>query len=91
MKRLGLEAARDPTRKQVLDVKFEPKGDTKLGGPKFGKDDPKNEPHVGGNTWAGGVSLFFSLESDKVLIELYLGRRTRYCWHGWQRRVHALI
>lgn len=23
-------------------------------GPKFGKVDPKNDPHVGGNTWAGG-------------------------------------
>ncbi|XP_013194318.1 von Willebrand factor A domain-containing protein 8 [Amyelois transitella] len=22
--------------------------------PKHGKEDPKNEPHVGGNTWAGG-------------------------------------
>lgn len=27
--------------------------DTK--GPKHGKDDPKNDPHVGGNTWAGGT------------------------------------
>ncbi|XP_016937195.2 von Willebrand factor A domain-containing protein 8 [Drosophila suzukii] len=25
-----------------------------VSGPKFGKLDPKNEPHVGGNTWAGG-------------------------------------
>ncbi|KAI3381394.1 hypothetical protein SNEBB_005189 [Seison nebaliae] len=25
-----------------------------LGGPKHGKVDPNNEPHVGGNTWAGG-------------------------------------
>ncbi|XP_068159002.1 von Willebrand factor A domain-containing protein 8 isoform X1 [Drosophila tropicalis] len=25
-----------------------------VSGPKFGKIDPKNEPHVGGNTWAGG-------------------------------------
>ncbi|ALC48679.1 c12.2 [Drosophila busckii] len=32
------------------------KRDSGLGvsGPKFGKLDPKNEPHVGGNTWAGG-------------------------------------
>lgn len=27
--------------------------DTK--GPKHGKEDPKNDPHVGGNTWAGGT------------------------------------
>lgn len=25
-----------------------------VSGPKVGKFDPKNEPHVGGNTWAGG-------------------------------------
>ncbi|XP_066146647.1 von Willebrand factor A domain-containing protein 8 [Euwallacea fornicatus] len=23
--------------------------------PKHGKEDPKNEPHIGGNTWAGGT------------------------------------
>lgn len=23
--------------------------------PKHGKEDPKNDPHVGGNTWAGGT------------------------------------
>jgi hypothetical protein len=28
---------------------------TGLGSPKHGKEDPKNEPHVGGNTWAGGT------------------------------------
>ena len=27
---------------------------TGLGNPKHGKIDPKNDPHVGGNTWAGG-------------------------------------
>lgn len=28
---------------------------TGLDKPKYGKEDPKNEPHVGGNTWAGGT------------------------------------
>lgn len=28
---------------------------TGLGAPKHGKEDAKNEPHVGGNTWAGGT------------------------------------
>ena len=23
--------------------------------PKHGKEDPNNDPHVGGNTWAGGT------------------------------------
>lgn len=28
---------------------------TGLSSPKHGKEDPKNDPHVGGNTWAGGT------------------------------------
>jgi hypothetical protein len=28
---------------------------TGLGAPKHGQEDAKNEPHVGGNTWAGGT------------------------------------
>ena len=52
---LGLEAAREGIRKRILDVKYEPKK-IELSEPKHGKDDPKNEPHEGGNTWAGGVS-----------------------------------
>lgn len=28
---------------------------TGLDQPKYGKDDPNNDPHVGGNTWAGGT------------------------------------
>jgi len=27
---------------------------TRSGAPKHGKEDPNNDPHVGGNTWAGG-------------------------------------
>ncbi|OQS05394.1 hypothetical protein THRCLA_02460 [Thraustotheca clavata] len=30
-----------------------PKTDSSL--PKYGKEDPDNKPHVGGNTWAGGT------------------------------------
>jgi hypothetical protein len=44
-------------KKKVLDVKFEPKK-TDLDKPKFGKEDPDNAPHSGGNTWAGGVDAF---------------------------------
>ena len=57
VKRVGLEAAREAARNRVLDVKYEPRGDTSLSEPKFGKVDPKNAPHTGGNTWAGGVGL----------------------------------
>ncbi|PIL28944.1 hypothetical protein GSI_08991 [Ganoderma sinense ZZ0214-1] len=55
VKKLGIDAAREATKKQILDLKFEPKGDTGLNSPKFGKEDPNNEPHTGGNTWAGGT------------------------------------
>ena len=55
VKRLGLDAGRDAVQKRVLDLRFEPKGSTDLDKPKFGKEDPKNEPHHGGNTWTGGV------------------------------------
>ncbi|KAI0643818.1 AAA domain-containing protein [Trametes meyenii] len=56
VKNLGIGAAREAAQKKVLDVKFEPKGSTSLSEPKFGKVDPDNEAHTGGNTWAGGVS-----------------------------------
>ncbi|KAH9931510.1 AAA domain-containing protein [Fomitopsis serialis] len=56
VKRLGLDAARDTAQQKVLDVKFEPKGRTDVSSPKFGKVDPQDKPHTGGNTWAGGVS-----------------------------------
>ncbi|TBU30306.1 AAA domain-containing protein [Dichomitus squalens] len=55
VKKLGINAAREVTEKKVLDLKFEPKGDTSLKEPKFGKEDPDNEAHTGGNTWAGGT------------------------------------
>lgn len=42
------------------DYKARPEGSpstprTGLNAPKHGKEDAKNEPHVGGNTWAGGT------------------------------------
>lgn len=55
VKNVGLEAAREEAKK-VLEIKYEPKGDVGLSQPKFGKDDPNNSPHTGGNTWAGGVN-----------------------------------
>ncbi len=59
VKHLGIDAAREATRKRVLDVKFEPKN-TELSEPKHGKEEHKNKPHEGGNTWAGGVSFYFT-------------------------------
>lgn len=60
VKNVGLEAARAAATKKSGDVKFEPKGNNSLSRPKHGKDDPKNEPHQGGNQWAGGVRSFES-------------------------------
>lgn len=63
VKYLGLDAARasatDALGKRVRDIKFEPKGSTSLNEPKYGKEDPRNEEHHGGNTWAGGVRHLF--------------------------------
>ena len=28
--------------------------------PKHGKIDPKNTPHVGGGTWAGGTGMYYN-------------------------------
>ena len=42
-------------RAKQLRVEYKPKGDTSLDKPKKGKDDPNNDPHVGGNTWRGGT------------------------------------
>ena len=53
-KGLGLDAVREAGRSNVLDVQFEPSS-TELDQPKEGKHDPDNQPHEGGNTWAGGV------------------------------------
>ncbi|CAF1250925.1 unnamed protein product [Adineta steineri] len=37
-----------------LDIEYLKDGKTDLNGPKHGKVDPENQPHVGGNQWAGG-------------------------------------
>ncbi|CAF3738770.1 unnamed protein product [Rotaria sordida] len=37
-----------------LDIEYLKNGKTDLSGPKHGKVDPANNPHVGGNQWAGG-------------------------------------
>lgn len=74
MTKLGLNAARDASHKKVVDIEFEPKGNTDLDKPKFGKDDPDNQPHEGGNTWAGGVSSLF-LNSNLLNSVLQTGGR----------------
>lgn len=37
-----------------LEIEYLKGGKTDLSGPKHGKVDPDNKPHVGGNQWAGG-------------------------------------
>ncbi|XP_017094765.2 von Willebrand factor A domain-containing protein 8 [Drosophila bipectinata] len=41
-------------KQKVLQASVKRHSGLGVSGPKFGKLDPKNEPHVGGNTWAGG-------------------------------------
>jgi len=55
VKKLGLNATREAVTKKIHDIKFEPTG-TDLGAPKEGEHDANNNPHHGGNRWAGGVS-----------------------------------
>jgi len=43
------------TRQGVREADKKSTPRTGLDRPKHGKEDPKNEPHVGGNTWAGGT------------------------------------
>lgn len=40
---------------QYLQVTKERESGLDVSSPKHGKVDEKNEPHVGGNTWAGGT------------------------------------
>ncbi|XP_017481252.1 PREDICTED: von Willebrand factor A domain-containing protein 8 [Rhagoletis zephyria] len=42
-------------RKKEIQLTVERKSGLDVSNPKYGKVDPKNEPHVGGNTWAGGT------------------------------------
>ncbi|EFA13666.1 von Willebrand factor A domain-containing protein 8-like Protein [Tribolium castaneum] len=41
--------------KERIQVTVNRKSGLDVSAPKHGKEDPKNEPHVGGNTWAGGT------------------------------------
>ncbi|XP_075158408.1 von Willebrand factor A domain-containing protein c12.2 [Haematobia irritans] len=41
-------------KKKEMQAVVNRKSGLGVSGPKYGKVDPKNEPHVGGNTWAGG-------------------------------------
>ncbi|XP_050525858.1 von Willebrand factor A domain-containing protein 8 [Daktulosphaira vitifoliae] len=43
------------TKKDNLQITIEKESGLDVSSPKHGKVDEKNEPHVGGNTWAGGT------------------------------------
>lgn len=42
-------------QKRKIQLSVERKSGLATSSPKHGKEDPDNEPHVGGNTWAGGT------------------------------------
>ncbi|XP_065352663.1 von Willebrand factor A domain-containing protein 8 isoform X2 [Cloeon dipterum] len=57
----GLERALGEWRRALggdpsnLQLTIEQPSGRSVSGPKYGKVDPTNDPHVGGNTWAGGT------------------------------------
>lgn len=55
---LKIETFQDSPNKELKEFK----------GPKHGKVDPKNAPHVGGNTWAGINNLKYEILNLYVLI-----------------------
>lgn len=63
-----LFSARPVKEQQPLRVEYQSKNPKLASAPKHGKIDPKNAPHVGGNTWAGGTgkSSSFLIEKHKV-------------------------
>jgi hypothetical protein len=51
---------------------------TKIGSPKHGKIDPKNKPHVGGNSFAGGTGGLlhnFNFASNNSFLHIYIYNR----------------
>jgi von Willebrand factor A domain-containing protein 8 len=50
--KLGLDAAREAATKKIHEIRFD---STDLDEPKEGEHDANNQPHQGGNRWAGGV------------------------------------
>ncbi|CAG9103041.1 unnamed protein product [Plutella xylostella] len=51
----GVLEGRSEEALKRLQLTVESKSGKDVSSPKHGKEDPKNEPHVGGNTWAGGT------------------------------------
>ncbi|KAG3117086.1 hypothetical protein PI125_g4103 [Phytophthora idaei] len=57
---------------------------TGLDTPKYGKEDPNNDPHIGGNTWAGGTGGSDTAETSLMIMESFAGfeRELDYCIMG---------
>ncbi|KFB42502.1 AGAP000545-PA-like protein [Anopheles sinensis] len=51
----GVEAVANLRRQRELQMTIRSKSGKDVAGPKHGRVDPNNDPHVGGNTWAGGT------------------------------------
>ncbi|CAH0398204.1 unnamed protein product [Chilo suppressalis] len=51
----GVLDGRSKEALKKLQMTIERTSGKDVSSPKHGKEDPKNEPHVGGNTWAGGT------------------------------------
>lgn len=75
VKNIGIEAIQT-LETENLEIKYRHEQPPAIDMPKHGKIDEKNEPHVGGNTWAGGTGTFL----------LLLVRRIEYSWSRRTRR-----
>ncbi|KAI8437077.1 hypothetical protein MSG28_010437 [Choristoneura fumiferana] len=51
----GVLEGRSKEALKKLQMTIERTSGKDVSSPKYGKDDPENKPHVGGNTWAGGT------------------------------------
>ena len=69
-----------------LDIEYLKNGKTDLSGPKHGKVDPENQPHVGGNQWAGGsggrdtAGKLPQCDPRQKLIDASFSSRSRRHW-----------
>ena len=49
-----------------LQMTYERDGAKDCDAPKHGKVDPTGNPHVGGNTWAGGTGKYITLHNSTL-------------------------
>ncbi|XP_044262539.1 von Willebrand factor A domain-containing protein 8 [Tribolium madens] len=54
LEKYGFPGGKTPKKTKPIQVTINRDSNLDVSAPKHGKEDPENDPHVGGNTWAGG-------------------------------------